>query len=136
MLQNLEHVQIFTSIALVTLIWIIQVVHYPMFKYMSEEQFPIAMKQHQNRISLIVIPLMIAELICTAAICFLKQDLSSYLLFLIISLIWISTFLVQVPIHNSLSDHFKIEKINELVKTNWMRTGLWTLKVFLVLFYY
>ena len=46
--------------------------------------------------------------------------------------IWLSTFLVQVPLHNALAAGKDPLLIERLISTNWWRTGLWTLKAILV----
>lgn len=132
----MQEIQLLTSIGLFILIWVIQIVHYPLFKYLGTDGFSEAMKLHQDRISMIVIPLMIAELGSAIGLCFLKQDLLSYALMIIVTLIWLSTFFIQVPHHNSLSHQYEIEKINALVKSNWIRTGLWTLKMILNILFF
>ena len=47
---------------------------------------------------------------------------------IMVVLIWCSTFLIQVPLHNSLSKEKDIEKLLRLVHTNWIRTILWTVR--------
>ena len=44
--------------------------------------------------------------------------------------IWLSTFAVQVPIHNRLAEGVNIDLIAKLVRTNWIRTAAWTLRGF------
>ncbi len=53
-------------------------------------------------------------------------------------LIWLSTFLLSVPCHEHLAktdmnETSLIEKIQRLVKTNWPRTILWTLRSIVLL---
>jgi hypothetical protein len=43
-------------------------------------------------------------------------------------IVWLSTFVLQVPIHNRLKAGKKDSKIRHLVATNWIRTVSWTLK--------
>ncbi|HUF03629.1 MAG TPA: hypothetical protein VMM38_05570 [Aridibacter sp.] len=43
-------------------------------------------------------------------------------------LTWIFTFLVQVPIHNSLSKGFDDSLVKKLVRTNLLRTVAWSLR--------
>jgi len=54
----------------------------------------------------------------------------------LVLLIWLSTFLIQVPIHNQLGigkDSFLIKR---LVQTNWIRTILWTSKAIWISYYF
>jgi hypothetical protein len=46
----------------------------------------------------------------------------------LVVIIWSSTFLLQVPIHNRLKSGKKEEFIRRLVATNWIRTIAWSLK--------
>jgi hypothetical protein len=47
--------------------------------------------------------------------------------FLVI-IIWLSTFALQVPIHNNLKAGKDDKRIQRLVATNWIRTAAWSLK--------
>jgi len=112
--------------ALVTLIWIIQILHYPSFKFIDKNSFSDFETFHTNRISWIVIPLMLTEVI-------LLILNFRWLVFLILMLIWLSTFFLQVPCHNQLKSGQDYTVIERLISTNWIRTILWTLKfIFLV----
>lgn len=51
-------------------------------------------------------------------------------------LIWLSTFLIQVPLHNALGVEKDTEAIRRLVQTNWIRTILWTVKGIWVGYYF
>lgn len=77
---------------------------------------------------------MVAEL-ATAFFLVLSNGFTSIygLLFLLLSIVWVSTFLLQVPLHNALNHAYDSEKIRRLVKTNWIRTLAWTLRSFLLL---
>ena len=46
-----------------------------------------------------------------------------------IILIWISTFLIQIPLHLKIIEKSNKSYIYALIKTNWVRTILWTLRV-------
>jgi hypothetical protein len=47
--------------------------------------------------------------------------------------IWISTFLVQVPLHRRLSAAWDPVAARRLVQTNWIRAAAWTLRGVLAL---
>jgi hypothetical protein len=42
--------------------------------------------------------------------------------------IWLSTALVQAPIHGRLARGFDPALHRRLVRSNWVRTGLWTMR--------
>ena len=50
------------SLAMVGLIWFVQVLHYPLFELASERRFDRFAAEHQRRTSLVVVPLMLTEL--------------------------------------------------------------------------
>lgn len=128
--------QFLSGFALLSLIWIVQILIYPRFHFVPEAQFKGEMKFHTQRISWIVIPLMLLEA-GSAAYLFLEtpdfvQRWELMALVLFIFLIWMSTFLIQVPLHQSLARRRSDKKIRQLVWSNGIRTLLWTLKAILL----
>lgn len=122
---------------LAMLIWIIQVVHYPSFRFVDEKRFSSFHSFHSRSISYLVMPLMILELIVTAT---LVSKLPTNLLVIASALItagiWSLTFFVSVPCHNILSKTHDPKTIDKLIKTNWPRTFLWTSKMVLAVYLY
>jgi hypothetical protein len=51
----------------------------------------------------------------------------------LVAAIWLSTALLQVPLHNRLQAAFSQEDARRLVATNWIRTAAWSLRAALVL---
>ena len=47
--------------------------------------------------------------------------------------LWGSTFFIQVPLHNALSQAFDPKNHARLVQTNWIRTIIWSLRALLLL---
>lgn len=121
------------SASLVTLIWIIQILHYPSFSYYDRRTFSEAMLFHQNRISLIVVPAMIGEVMITVYLCAKETNIAHALSFVCVVFIWCSTFFIQVPLHKKLTT-FDDDLIKKLVLGNYVRTILWTCK-FMIVFY-
>lgn len=111
-------------------IWLVQLVHYPFFHRTDRDHFRKHMSFHKVRISVIVMPLMIAELGTSIWLSFMAADL----LLLhrtglgIVIFIWLVTFFTSVPLHEKLSDGYEEATVQKLVNTNWIRTLLWTLK--------
>ncbi len=52
---------------------------------------------------------------------------------LLLALVWFSTFLIQVPCHETLAVSFQAQVHRRLVATNWIRTVAWTLRGMLAL---
>ncbi|MFK7933594.1 MAG: hypothetical protein AB8G22_08785 [Saprospiraceae bacterium] len=132
-----ELILLTVSWALVGLIWTIQLVHYPSFHYIDPAEFSAFHQHHTNSITLIVLPLMFAELGLSAYLAYQYNFSWQYLLPLFIVLaIWASTFLISVPLHNQLATVKNELLIKKLVDTNWIRTVLWTGKAVLISFLY
>ena len=113
--------------ALVGLIWTIQMVHYPLFAQVGPTHFVAYHRRHTREITLVVGPLMLAELV-TAALLVLEGNRDPWLLasLPLLALIWISTGFVQIPLHNTLTTGFDAHAHRRLVTTNWWRTAAWS----------
>ncbi len=119
------------------LIWFVQIVHYPLLAAVGKDGFTEYERKHCIYTSFAVIPVMLTELFC-AAIWFV---IPSWLLpwqyctgFFLLLIIWGSTFFLQVPQHNKLSQGYNEEAQQELVKTNWWRTAAWSARGILFLY--
>lgn len=121
-----------STFALVGLIWTVQLVHYPGFRFISEERFVEFEQFHQRQISYVVMPLMLVELITAAALIFWRPESISLSVavagLVLIAIIWLSTFAFQVPLHARLAEGFDQDAVERLVRTNWIRTVAWTLR--------
>ena len=122
---------------MVGVIWIVQLVHYPTFLFIDEQKSNDFQKFHMSRISYIVMPAMTTELFSGIYIYIYSNmpiDSNLFLLSLTILIInWIITALVFVKMHNKLLINYKIEIISLLVKWNWLRTLLWSVRLILLL---
>lgn len=119
-----------SSLALLGLIWTIQLVHYPTFRFVDPERFVAFEAFHQRQITLVVAPLMLIELGTAVALVWCRPaGLSPTLVLLaagLVASIWLVTFTVQVPLHNRLAAGPDGAAMEALVRTNWVRTALWT----------
>lgn len=131
-------INLIISLIATGLIWTIQLVHYPSMKFVPKERFISFHNFHSKRISILAIPIMLIELITSFVLFY--QNINSYnhiftINLLIVILIWISTFLIQVPLHNTLSYSKNENILNRLIFSNWIRTILWSIRsVMLVIF--
>ena len=124
---------IFTSI-MTGVIWVIQIVHYPSFHFIEKELYTAFQKFHMNKISIIVMPIMLAELI-TGIMLFLDKSSKSPFLtisIIILVLIWLITGVFFTKAHNELIAGYQELVVNQLVAMNWIRTLLWTLRLLLI----
>lgn len=118
------------------LIWFVQIVHYPLFARVDATAFPTYHQGHLQRTSLVVVPAMLLEL-ATAVLLLLWLPAGVPRLWVAVGLgllvlIWLSTFLLQVPQHELLARGFSERGARLLVQGNWLRTGLWSLRAVLV----
>ncbi len=124
------YIHLASSWFMVGLIWLVQLVHYPLMSFVEEARFAAFETEHRQRILFIVGPCMLMQLI-TAVILWRgsssKQKLWLINLALIVC-IWLSTFFIQVPLHDALNIRFTEITHQELVNSNWLRTILWTMQ--------
>ncbi len=114
------------TLAMVGLIWFVQVVHYPLFASAGAPSFSAYARRHQQRTGLVVVPLMLTEAATAGLLVALVGGATAWLGVLLLAAIWASTALVQVPMHRRLARGFEPLTIRLLVRTNWLRTALWT----------
>ena len=115
--------------ALAGLIWTVQLVHYPLFAQVGQETFREYHRRHTRQITWIVAPLMLGELL--TAVFLLYCGLREFWLLLSLvplALNWLSTWRVQIPLHERLSAGFDAEVHRLLVSSNWWRTAAWSLR--------
>lgn len=115
-------------------IWFVQLVHYPLFNRVTEN-FPRFAISHASRTGWVVMAPMVIELVSAVGL-FWNWPAQIPKLFWGINLIgvlaiWASTFLVQVPCHERLQKGFDQATYERLVQTNWLRTGIWSLRCLL-----
>ena len=119
------------------IIWFVQVVHYPLFSSIGFEGFSAYEQRHTALTTWVVAPPMLVELSTALILIWLRPfGISTVQIWIglgLLVVIWISTFLLQVPCHEALSKEFDATVISRLVWTNWLRTAAWSLRGLLVL---
>ena len=126
----IELLQFIAVLVMCGVIWVVQLVHYPGFAYVDHNEFVAFHRHHTRKISMVVIPTMVVEWLTGAYLLF--AQVPSYgqglhiVLFAILAVIWLSTFLVQAPLHSKLKHGKDSTSIKKLVATNWVRTIGWT----------
>lgn len=121
---------LFSTFAMTGLIWLIQAVNYPLMSLVPEDHFVAYEAAHCRRISPVVLPLMTCELLTSLWLCWRPPTGNLRGLLLVggglTILLWLSTFLIQVPLHSQLEKAFSRTAWEQLVLTNWIRTVLWS----------
>jgi len=123
-------------VGLFILIWMVQLVVYPGFKVYEPKNLKKWHDSYTKRITVVVMPLMLVQLSLSLYSFVLNWDAVLQILdLLLVLLTWITTFLIFVPLHNSIAKEQKMSSsVNKLVKYNWYRTFLWSAILFLTLY--
>ena len=132
-MNTLIPLEIFTTLFLTGLIWVIQLVHYPSFYFIERNRFVEFENFHTRSIGFIVAPLMVIELLVGICLCIINPDSLNLIKLGVVCGVWLVTFLLSVPIHSRLSLKFSAKEVSRLIKTNWARTILWSIKSTIVL---
>ncbi|MGY9073215.1 MAG: hypothetical protein ACKVHU_09740 [Acidimicrobiales bacterium] len=116
--------------AMAGLIWMVQVVHYPMLATYSALAPVTAVMDHQRRISRVVGPLMATEGVTALILLFDRpatmSGLSAWVAAGLLGVALLSAALVQVPLHRRLAEHHDADAAQRLIVSNWVRTVAWT----------
>ena len=131
-------IQTLATAMMTGIIWFVQIVHYPLFTQIPKEGFTRYEQSHTVRTGWVVAPLMLLELGTALLLLFYRPEghpipLCTSPLYMTalgcLILIWLSTFLLQVPLHGVLEKQPDHRSMLLLERTNWIRTILWTLRL-------
>lgn len=115
-----------STVAMAGLVWFVQVVHYPLFALVGDATFPRYEVQHARRTTWVVAPLMLVEAATAVALAVADPSPLTMLGLGLLIVVWVSTALVQVPLHARLERGFDAAVHRRLVRTNALRTAAWT----------
>ena len=134
-LYSLEQIHLIGTSMMVAIIWIVQILHYPTFLFIDKERYTEFQQFHMNKISYIIVPLMLVELISGLSILFTVENIqfSFYVSLSLLILIWLITGLFFTKFHSELSKKFSHNTILRLIRLNWIRTVFWTIRLALLL---
>ncbi|WP_025743870.1 hypothetical protein [Aquimarina pacifica] len=127
-IEILQVLQFVVSTGLLVLIWIVQLIIYPSFSYFNESNLFRWHGTYTPRIGFIVVPMMLTQL--TLAIYSVLQEPTfiSVLLCILVGIVWLSTFLQFVPMHQKISNqNVDTNLLDRLTRLNWLRTIVWSL---------
>jgi len=134
--MTIEILRLLIDFGLLVLIWSVQRIIYPGFLHYSANELVKWHRIYTSRLTFIVLPLMFGQLAVSIYQMILKANFYSVMSFIIVVLLWLSTFLQFVPLHSKISQGEVSQKIlNSLVKKNWIRTILWTVLFLLSLLF-
>ena len=118
-------------------IWFVQIVHYPLFFWVHDREFPTYSSAHRQRTAWVVAPVMFTEL--GSAVWLLVAGWSwpmselKWIMVGLLAVIWISTVRIQIPQHRELGRGFDGRLARLLVSFNWLRTVLWSARSLIII---
>ena len=104
-LLSLDQLHLISTSMMVAIIWIVQILHYPTFLFIDKERYTEFQQFHMNKISYIIVPLMLGELISGLSILFTVENVqfSFYVSLSLLILIWLITGLFFTKFHSKLT---------------------------------
>ena len=130
-------IKLLLNTGILILIWVVQLVIYPSFLYYTEENLNQWHKVYTQRISIVVMPLMLGQVIIYGYSLLTDWSLQDVFISGLILFNWIVTFLWAVPLHNKIqASNNSLQYRQSLVNVNWLRTIAWTLIFIISLIYY
>ncbi len=124
--MNLQTIHFASTAWMCAIVWFVQLVHYPSFRYVREENFASFHSFHSRWTTVIVFPPMLAELVISSWNAWQKTGENSLLIFGLTISTWVLTFFLSVPLHNQLSKGYNPKAAKLLVQTNGLRVITWT----------
>lgn len=129
--------QLAATLYMTGLIWFVQVVHYPLFGGVGRSVFAAYEQRHSVLTTWVVAPPMLIELATVVLVFWVRPpQLPLPLLWAgaaLVAVIWLSTYLIQVPCHGRLVAGYDESVHRWLVVSNWIRTFAWTARSALLL---
>jgi hypothetical protein len=117
------------TLAMVGIIWFVQVVHYPLFDGVGTA-FAEYEARHTAAVSRVIAVPAVAEVVTAGLLVPFRPDgVPAWMPWsagALLASIWLLTLLVQVPLHRRLGAGFDAGLHGRLVATNWLRTAAWT----------
>jgi hypothetical protein len=135
--QLVIQLHLLATLFMTGIVWHNQIVGYPGFRFIANDQQENAAQFLRKRAGWIVRPIMLIEL-GTAILLMGSSWVMRYGNYLWVNLalllfIWGVTLLKMVPLNRQLVARFDEETIKSLVTVNWVRTMLWTVRAGLLL---
>ena len=128
------YIQTLSCIAMTSVIWMVQLNHYPTFRYIDADRFKEFQLFHMRSITIVVAPLMILEFISGILCVMLEPSQVWYWVNLAgILVTWAATQFLSIPCHNRLISERHALTIEKLINTNWIRTVTWSLRSILLI---
>lgn len=131
--ELLLKVNLLSTSVMAGVIWIIQLLHYPSFHFINEKNYIEFQHFHMQRISFIVVPVMLIELASALLIAYFFESSLTIILLAFVLGIWAITFIFFTNMHQKLTNGYDHSIVDRLVQINWSRTALWSLRLIILL---
>ncbi|WP_034059232.1 hypothetical protein [Lacinutrix jangbogonensis] len=126
--MNLEIARAIIDFGLVVLIWMVQLLVYPSFKYFTTKNLYTWHKHYTALMAIIVLPLMSCQVIISVVTLIKNGSLTSIIHLVLVCLTWISTVLLFIPLHNRISNKTITDNtLRDLLILNWLRVIIWSI---------
>lgn len=115
------------------LIWMVHMVHYPLFAHVGPETYQTYQSEHMRRISVLLAVPWVAEVVLGGIIFLLAPNGTLRLVTLIAGvlqvLVAVITGFVAAPAHGRLLEGFNADELTGLLRANLVRSLLWTIRL-------
>ncbi|MGC6423438.1 MAG: hypothetical protein ACON4O_00460 [Lentimonas sp.] len=112
---------------MVVLLWLVQFVIYPSFLRIDSEKLVDWHQSYTFRVSFVIIPMMFGQMGLWVYHAVQNTSLPNITGLTLVSICWILTFCVSVPLHNRISKGEGSDAVlRALIDTNWYRTVCWS----------
>ena len=119
--------RIAVDFGLVVLIWLVQLIIYPGFRYYNPAELAIWHPKYSNLITLVVGPLILAQVGLVGWDVLNRFSWLTVASAILVGLMWASTAFQAIPMHNIITaSDTSPETLARLVNVNWVRTVGWT----------
>ena len=133
-IEILSDIHFLSTSLMVGIIWVIQLLHYPTFHFIKESDYVEFQHFHMQRISFIVVPVMIIELLSGFMLVYYFRSNLLIFCLIILLVIWLITFVFFTKLHQSLLGGYDKIIVDKLVQINWSRTVLWSLRLIILIY--
>jgi len=112
-------------------LWLVQIVHYPLLGAVSSNEATDIAIRHQTLITRVVGPAMVIEALATGGILLVgpaESKIAGFIGFALLSVAVAVTIFRAVPLHVRIAQG-QSHLVPELIRINWTRTVAWTLRI-------
>jgi hypothetical protein len=127
-------INLVTSWTMFGVIWMVQLVHYPLMAHTGPQHSAAYQRLHVRRMALLVIPIMLIEAAVTTYLSIASPSMTSIASSILLAGIWTITFSMSVPAHERLETGFTETAHKSLMASNRLRSILWSAKALVAVY--